>query len=193
MKVHLPDLLRALAAVFARTGALPRETFASARTAFWVSEPLQTALAGLLDAEEEALAVAYADHFIVSRDHPVLHLEASVHRTGLLRDPALLRDLDHHYEAFAFGVPEGLGPDHLATELGALALGLQRLEGTNEEELAHLVANLLGLIDLHLLPLLRELKSLAEARPMHPIYAAALASALATVELVRDGVFAFND
>lgn len=191
MSAHLPELLRGLAGIFARPGAFPRATLASAAGAFWVSEPLKADLERLLRSEGPDLAVAYVDHFLVSREQPVLYLEASVHRTGLLRDPALLHDLDHHYEALGFDAPEGLSPDHLATELEALAMGVQRLEGTDDEALAKLVSNLLGLIDLHLLPLLAELNLLAGGRSLHPAYAAALASATSCVELVRGGVFAF--
>ena len=192
MSLHLPELLRALAEIFARPGAFPSATLAAARNAFWVSEPLKGDLEHLLASETPDLAVAYTDHFLVSREHPVLHLEASVHRTGLLRDPALLHDLDHHYEAFGFEVAAGLGPDHLATELQALAMGLQRLGNATEEELPKIVSNLLGLVDLHLLPLLTELNTLACGRAMHPVYAAALAATSSCVELVRDGIFAFT-
>ncbi len=146
----------------------------------------------LLAAETLDLAVAYTDLFLVSRENPVLHLEASVHRTGLLRDPALLHDLDRHYEAFGFDVPEGLSPDHLATELEALATGLQRLGSADEKELSNIVSNLLSLVDLHLLPLLAELDALAGSRPLHPAYAAALDSASSCVEIARGGIFAFT-
>ena len=192
MSLHLPELLNALAEVFARPGAFPKAALEAATGSFWVSAPLKAELERLLAVETQDLAVAYVDHFVVSREHPVLHLEASVHRTGLLRDPALLRDLDHHYEAFGFDVPDGLSPDHLATELAALAVGLQRLGGADGRELPNIVSNLLGLVDMHLLPLLTELDTLAESRPLHPAYAAALASALSCVELVRGGIFAFT-
>lgn len=192
MSLHLPGLLRALAEIFAQPGAFPKATLETATDAFWISAPLKASLERLLASETPDLAVIYADHFLVSREHPVLHLEASVHRTGLLRDPALLHDLDHHYEAFGFNVPDGLSPDHLATELEALAMGLQRLGGADEKELAKIVSNMLGLIDLHLLPLLTELDALAGSRPLHLTYAATLASTSSCVELVRDGIFAFN-
>ncbi len=163
----------------------------AATNAFWISETLKADLQLLLASETPDLAVVYTDHFLVSREHAVLHLEASVHRTGLLRDPALLNDLDHHYEALGFDMPEGLNPDHLATELEALAMGLQRLGDSDQAELPNIVSNLLGLVDLHLLPLLAELNTLAGGRSIHPTYAAALASATASVELVRGGIFAF--
>ena len=192
MSLHLPELLRALAEIFARPGAFPKATLKAATEAFWISAPLNADLKCLLASGTPDLSVAYADLFIVSREHPVLHLEASVHLTGLLRDPALLHDLDHHYETLGFDVAEGLSPDHLATELQALAMGLQRLGSANEAELGKIVSNLLGLVDLHLLPLLKELIALAGSRPLHPAYAAALASASTCVELVRDGIFAFT-
>jgi len=192
MSLHLPDLLRALAEIFARPGAFPKATMEAATQAFWVSVSLKSDLEHLLASETPDLAVAYADHFLVSREHPVLHLEASVHRTGLLRDPALLHDLDHHYEALGFDAPEGRSPDHLATELEAMAMGLQRLGNATEEELPKIVSNLLGLVDLHLLPLLAELSALAGTRPLHPVYAAALASSTSCVDLVRGGIFAFT-
>ena len=193
MSLHLPDLLRVLAGIFAAPGPLPRADLETAAEAFWISKNLKADLDRLLEAEPCDWPVVYADHFLVSRAHPLLYLEASVHRTGLLQDPALLHDLDHHYEAFGFDVPEGRSPDHLAIELEALAAGLERLGGTNEEELAHLVANLTGLIDLHLLPLLRELTALSRFRTLHPAYAAALAAATSSVDLVRVGIFAFTD
>jgi nitrate reductase assembly molybdenum cofactor insertion protein NarJ len=193
MNLLLPGLLRALAGILARPGGLPRDLLAEGGRAFWVSPDLKAALNRMLDSETPDLAVAYADAFLVSRDHPVLHLEASVQHTGLLRDPALLHDLDHHYAALGFDPPEGRSPDHLATELEAVAAGLQRLGGADTAELAHLVANLTGLIDLHLLPLLVELQRLARARHLHPTYAAALAAAASCVELVREGIFAFHD
>jgi len=192
MSLHLPELLRGLAEIFARPGAFPKATLEAVTGSFWVSEPLTSNLESLLASETADLAVAYTDLFLVSREYPVLHLEASVHRTGLLRDPALLHDLDHHYEAFGFDVPDGLSPDHLATELEALAMGLQRLGNANEEELPKIVSNLLGLVDLHLLPLLAELNALASLRPIHPAYSAALASASSCVDLVRVGIFAFT-
>lgn len=192
MSLHLPELLRALAEIFAHPGAFPKATLQTATDAFWISAPLKQDLECLLASETPDLAVAYADHFLVSREHPVLHLEASVHLTGLLRDPALLHDLDHHYEALGFDIPEGQSPDHLATELQALAMGLQRLGVANEDGMAKLVPNLLGLVDLHLLPLLKDLLALAGSRPLHPAYAAALASTSACVELVRGGIFAFT-
>lgn len=192
MSLHLPELLRALAEIFARPGAFPVATLQAATSAFWISPSLKQDLECLLASETSDLAVAYTDLFIVSREQPVLHLEASVHLTGLLRDPALLRDLDHHYEALGFDVPEGLSPDHLAAELQALAMGLQRLGGANEAQLGKIVSNLLELVDLHLLPLLKELIALAGSRPLHPAYAAALASASSCVELVREGIFAFT-
>ncbi len=192
MSLHLPELVRALAEIFARPGALPVATLQAATSAFWISPSLKQDLECLLASETSDLAVAYTDLFIVSREQPVLHLEASVHLTGLLRDPALVRDLDHHYEVLGFDVPEGLSPDHLAAELQALAMGLQRLGGANEAQLGKIVSNLLELVDLHLLPLLKELIALAGSRPLHPAYAAALASASSCVELVREGIFAFT-
>lgn len=192
MSLHLPELLRALAEIFARPGAFPKATLKAATTAFWASGSLKADLEHLLASETPDLEVVYADHFLVSRDSPVLHLEASVHRSGLLRDPALLHDLDHHYEALGFDAPQGLSPDHLAIELAALAMGLQRLGEADEAELPNLVSNLLGLVDLHLLPLLSELTLLARNRPLHPAYAAALASTSSCVELVRGGIFAFT-
>ncbi len=192
MSFHLPDLLRALAEMFAEPGAFPQASLEAAMDAFWVSAALKSEIQRLLECDHSDLAVAYTDLFLVSRENPVLHLEASVHRTGLLRDPALLHDLDRHYEAFGFEVPEGKSPDHLGTELEALALGLQRLEGADDLSLPNIVSNLLGLVDLHLLPLLEELKMLAKNRPVHPAYAAAIAAASSCVELVRGGILAFT-
>lgn len=192
MSFHLPELLQALAAVYARPGAFPKAALEAATQAFWISASLKSDLECLLASETPDLAVAYADHFLVSREHPVLHLEASVHRTGLLRDPALLHDLDRHYEVFGFCPPEGLGPDHLATELEALAMGLQRLGNATEDEVPKVVSTLLSLVDLHLLPLLTELDTLAGRRSLHPVYAAALKSTSSCVELVRGGIFAFT-
>ncbi len=193
MKLLLPELLRALAAVFARPGFFPRGILVEGGEAIWASPALKSALEQMLACETPDLPVAFTETFLVGWAHPVLHLEASAQRTGLLRDPALLHDLDHHYAAIGFDPPGERSPDHLATELQALALGLQRLRGTEADELDHLVSKLTGLIDLHLRPLLIELQRLSRSRPIHPAYAAALAAAASCVELVREGIFAFTD
>lgn len=192
MSLLLPDLLIALAEIFAHPSAFPKATLVAATEAFWVSDSLKAHLNSQLGSETGDLAVAYADHFLMSRAHPLLYLEASVHRMGLLRDPALLHDLDQYYEACGFNVPQGLAPDHLSTELEALAVGLQRLALASGRDLARIVPHLLGLIDLHLLPLLSKLNELARKRPMHSAYATSLEAASSCVELAREGLFACN-
>ena len=191
MSVFLPQRLKAVAGVFARPGDFPAETLRSATWAPWVPVDLQAPLDRMVAFEWEDLAVAYADHFLVSQTHPLLHLEASVHRMGLLRDPELLGELELIYAALAFEVPAGRSPDHLATELEALAAGLQRLAAVREGDTGPLLHALRALMDLHLHPLLEELKAKAATRPMHPAYAEALAAASVAEELARSGLQTF--
>ena len=191
MSVFLPELLNAVAAIFARPGHVPTETLRCALSATWIPEDLKGPLQRLLAANKEDLAVAYSDHFLVSQAHPLLYLEASVHRTGLLRDPELLGELELIYAALAFEVPAGRSPDHLATELEALAAGLQRLGAIGEEDHGPLFHALNALMDRHLHPLITELKAKAATRPMHPAYAEALATASLAEELARSGLQTF--
>ena len=191
MNVFLPELLNAAAAIFVRAGQLPAETLRSAAGATWVPAELKESLDRMLAANREDLAVAYADHFLVSQAHPLLYLEASVHRTGLLRDPELLEELELIYAVLGFTLPEGRSPDHLATELEALAAGLQRLGAIGEEDHGPLFHALNALMDRHLHPLITELKAKAATRPMHPAYAEALATASLAEELARSGLQTF--
>lgn len=191
MNATIPELLRSLAAVFATAGPFPRTGLEAGAQAFWASPGLKDAILRLLATAGPDWPEVWADHFLVSRDHPVLHLEASVHRTGLLSDPALLQDLDLHYAVLGFEAPGGRGADHLASELEALAAGLDRLRSTDEVWLETLVPHLASLLDLHLRPLLEELARLARHRPCHSAITAALTAASASVDLVRDGIYAF--
>ena len=198
MSLHLPDLLNSLAEIFARPGIPARDLGRADALAPWIPGGLRAALWGLRASlenlaamEQEDMSVAYADHFLVSQEHPLLYLEASVHRTGLLRDPGILAELELIYAALGFDVPEGRSPDHLATELEALAVGLQRLGALGNGDSGPLLFALNTLLDQHLSPLLENLNAVAATRPMHPAYAEALATARVAAELARSGLHSF--
>lgn len=188
MSFHLPDLLDELAGMVGRPGIFRREPWQAAAQAPWIPKGLRTSLEKLGAMEQEDMSVAYADHFLVSQQHPVLYLEASAHRTGWLRDPGLLAELELIYSALGFQVPEGRSPDHLATELEALAMGFRHFASLGDADPGPILLALNTLLDQHLHPLLESLGAVAAQRPVHPAYAEILAAAKVAEELARSGL-----
>lgn len=172
MRAPLAELLESLAGTFAGPAPLPRAAFRAARKAGWAGSRLQGALDRLLQAPGLDLTEAYADAFLVNCWHPVLHLEASAHRAGHLCDEAVLGRREAFHAALGFRPSPKRSPDHLATDLEALAFGLRRLAERGGSP--DLEASLRGFLEADLLPDLRVLQALAQDRPLSPAYAAAL-------------------
>lgn len=152
MTPHLPELLEALAHLFARPGAFPVDVLRACQLSPWLPEGAASYLQALLEAQRTDLSVTYAGHFLVGCEHPTLHLEEGATRLGRLADPELEADLKTLFAAWAF---QPSGPaEHLATQLEALT-ALLRLMAQNPGQLdgSALQAGL-NLLDTHTLPFL---------------------------------------
>lgn len=183
MAATLPGLLDALAHLFARPGFLPVEVLEAALGAPWLDAAAAEALAALPQPEGEDLAVAYASHFLVGRDRPVLHLEEGAHPFGRLSDPNLEAGLRALYSAWAF-TPTGPA-EHLATQLEALGQLLRHPELPTDSRIRSAG---LRLLETHTLPFLN---LLVEPR-IGGTYGAALQLSHALAQLCADGIHSLD-
>ncbi|HJV22629.1 MAG TPA: molecular chaperone TorD family protein [Holophagaceae bacterium] len=172
MKTSLPVLLEALAALFAEPGTQPSRAFRDAAEAGWPGPKLTESLLRLAAADTAELDVAYADHFLYSSWEPVLHLEASVFRQGLLCDEALLARRASLHARMGAHPPEGRCPDHLASGLQVLAAALAGLGRTGLDP--DRLSALRTFVTEHLGPQVSALRELGQTRPLHPVFEAAL-------------------
>lgn len=180
MTSPLLDLLIALAELFEPGGRFRTAAFGEALRGGWAGPPLRGALEALLAADPLEREVAYADHFLFSSWHPVLHLEASVQTLGHLCDEELLARREALHRQMGVRPPEGRCADHLASGFTVLATALGVLaenpaDGDRNQALRTFVNE-------HLAPQVRQLKALGSGRPLHPVYAAALDVAMALLD-----------
>ncbi len=176
MSNPLVDLLGSLSDLFAPGGGLRLAAFERALASGWAGPELKAALSDLLAADPTDLDVAYADHFLYSSWHPVLHLEASVQTLGHLCDGELLAHREALHRSMGVTPPPGRCADHLASGLAILASGLAIL--AREPDDPERTAALRLYVSQHLVPQVRGLQSLGLGRPLHPVYAAGLTATL---------------
>ena len=131
---------------------------------------LDEALQRLLEAPREQLEVAYAGLFLQGYEHPTLHLEESVLRSGQLRCPEVLADLSEIYQAAGIQIQEPFEPDQLGAMASLLGYLLLRLEEGGAQALPDLQQAASRLLRGHLLPLQTHICEGLEQRKAHPYY-----------------------
>lgn len=131
---------------------------------------LDEAIRKVAESPTEQLEVAYAGLFMHGYDHPTLHLEESVMRSGELRSEAVISDLNEIYHAAELEILAPFEADHLGAMTSLLGHLLQRMderEGPVEAELQEAATRLLA--D-HLKPLVAHVSEELEQRQAHPFY-----------------------
>ena len=171
----LPGLLEALGELFLVPGsAQPWASFAGAP---WATPALRAALESMAPRADQE--VAYAGLFLAGCRRPTIHLEASVQRTGLLLDEAVLGELEALFEAAGVCPDPGAPPDHL----GVLLLFLGHLLRRGGEGAMEAAAR--TLLDLQVEPLALRVASQLRQEGVDPFYAHAGRVLEATVGLCR--------
>ncbi len=180
MTSPLLDLLVALAELFEPGGRFRQAAFVRAQAGTWAGPRLRAALESLRGADPLDRDVAYADHFLYSSWHPVLHLEASVQTLGHLCDEDLLARRADLHRRMGVLPPPGRCADHLASGFSILATGLGVLAtepgDPDRDQAIH------TFVTEHLGPQVRQLQAIGQGRPLHPVYSAALEVAMALLE-----------
>lgn len=180
MSSPLVDLLSALADLFSPGGRFRAGAFEVAQAGTWAGPRLQAALNELVAADPLGLEVAYADHFLYSSWHPVLHLEASVQTLGHLCDEDLLARREALHRQMGVAPPSGRCADHLASGLAILASGLMVLARDPGDPEQNRVLH--AYVAEHLAPQVHRLQALGQGRPLHPVFAGGLAVTVALLD-----------
>jgi TorA maturation chaperone TorD len=186
MTATLPDLLDVLGEILLRPGTCDRGMIQALLHSDWLPGPLRGSLSALMACPQDGLEVAYAGCFLHGLHAPTLHLEESVMRTGELRAPGVLAELEAIYATAGLQVREPIQPDHLGAMVSLLGALLRQLRSAEDGERQDLEAAAGHLLRAHLLPLLENLLPRFPGADVPPFYQAAGAALASTLALCGD-------